>query len=269
MFRVSNEKAAEKIRCVLLLLAVTVLVALTPAGSMNAQAKALSAKTTDNKWPWKVIVTGDAETDYIAEVLCQQILKPKDSEITRARKIYLWGGAHFTRTGKGLSSKRVLVSINSKKDKAKIKAYRKTVKAMLKEGKASKRRSSAFGGSIASLKKAVYTQTGTCVDMARLSYVLLQHAGLKADVIANNRFEHDYSHAWNVVKVKGKWYYYDGRWTCRDFPGHGSWTYKMFLVSVKTAKNTYHLYTTIRQSPKIKKYLKMVSKKDCPHRLKG
>lgn len=63
------------------------------------------------------------------------------------------------------------------------------------------------------------TRVGTCADIARLYQRLIEAAGMEGEVVTGYAGERvtaqnkeEFRHAWNVVKIKGKWELIDPTW---------------------------------------------------------
>ncbi len=85
---------------------------------------------------------------------------------------------------------------------------------------------SAYGGLAAS------KHTTVCQGYALIMYKLLTDAGVPCHYVTGNAGE---PHAWNIVKIKGKWYYLDATW---DDPSN-TLVYDYFLVGSKTLKKDH------------------------------
>lgn len=70
------------------------------------------------------------------------------------------------------------------------------------------------------LEKTMKSKRGVCGDYARLFHALCESAGLEAVIVTGNardfhkpyRNAHDNPHAWNAVKVGGRWALFDPTW---------------------------------------------------------
>ena len=173
-----------------------------------------------NPWPWKVIVTGNKRADYLAEVVCRQILTPSMNEYTRCKSIYAWCVTHFTRESSSnkASTATYKIDVKSATAKEEMETYEKTVKAMVKAGTAIVNNQDSMSGGEANSGwynkrvQGLTKQIGDCTTMAAMFECLCRHAGMECDIIENSLPDEDPEHHyWCVTKVDGKWYYNDPR----------------------------------------------------------
>ena len=97
-------------------------------------------------------------------------------------------------------------------------------------------------------KKDAYSglvqRKGDCFSYALSLDLLLRRAGMKTDMAFNSRIDH----AWNVVKVSGKWYHVDPTWDARNsrknYGGNFNWTRKICHVFMLQSDETMNYYAT-------------------------
>ena len=105
-----------------------------------------------------------------------------------------------------------------------------------------------FNGTIAAnhgydMYGALVKHSCVCQGYAETMFYLLREAGLSCAVASSENI----NHAWNIVKIHGKWYHIDATWddTVWDMPGRSYHDY--FLVSFDTMnKNTLTNHTKDR-----------------------
>lgn len=247
--------------------------------------------TSGSSWPWTVIATGNPTLDYLAELACREALTGKENEVKRAKKLFTWCAAHFTRLSNRnfkASSKDLpyKMDITSKNAKAQIKAYGKVIDAMVASGEAVINNSDAVypncGTSSSEVRidcatNALSKQVGDCLNMAWMYEIVCRHAGLQCDIIENNIPKNDTKiahHFWNVVQVNGKWYECD----VRDANAMGDpknyskcLRGKNYMENVGNGNDAMHAqrYNNIWQGPGKERYMALynkISKTDCPGR---
>lgn len=202
-------------------------------------------------WDWVVQVTGNKQVDYLAELICQEILKPGMSEYMRCRRIYAWCVMHFTREGGKISASKTKYKFDLKSAEAKkaISAYKKQVKAMIKEKTAvvntsdSQTPNGVYPGWFNKRLQGLGKQVGNCTEAAAMFECLCRHAGLECDIIENSlASSHPLHHFWNVTRIDGKWYYNDARMENARLYGRTYVRYSMFLrgkVSLAQKESRY------------------------------
>ncbi len=226
-------------------------------------------------WDWTVILTGNKKADYLAEVICQEILKPGMTEYKRAKAIYKWCAQHFQRTGRGsgitVSNTAYKIDISSAEAKKAIKAYRKKTKAMIAAGTAvvnNKNAQAPEGGGTSWYNKRIQgmgKQVGDCTQAAAMFECLCRHAGLECDIIENSLpLTNQLHHVWNVVKVDGVWYYSDSRLenSINATNGTKKVKYRFFLKGKKVMAKWQKRYGMIRNKASYKKLYKLCSNTD-------
>ncbi len=194
-------------------------------------------------WPWVVTVTGNRKVDYLAELICQQILKPTMSEFQRCKVIYKWCELHFTREGgnRWPENTKWKYDISSDEATEAIRLYRKKVLRMIKKGKAvvnTVDHSAPNGGGTSWMNKRLRglgKQIGNCTDSAAMFECLCRHAGLECDIIETS-YTGSLHHVWNVVKVDGKWYHCDSEVESLRLYGRTYARYTLFLRGKCLAK---------------------------------
>ena len=192
--------------------------AAAPAAASSVTSKVSSFTKT---WPWKITLTGDDTTDYLAEYVCQKVLTPGMTEIQRARALYLWASGTFTRTYDAPSNHKEIIPVSTTAAKNEIAIYGRQADALIAAGKAvinnantlstnaARGHSNRFKYSIQGISK----QVGSCAHFAFMYEVLCRHAGLTADMLENNQPEESgyVHHYWNAVKIGNYYYWCDGR----------------------------------------------------------
>ena len=194
-------------------------------------------------WPWVVTVTGDRKVDYLAELICQQILKPNMSEFKRAKAIYKWCQLHFTREGgnRWPENTKWKYDISSDAADEAMRLYRKKVLKMIKKGTAvvnTVDHSAPNGGGTTWFNKRLRglgKQIGNCTDSAAMFECLCRHAGLEADILETS-YTGSLHHVWNAVKVDGKWYHCDSEVEHLRLYGRTTARYTLFLRGKCLAK---------------------------------
>ena len=194
----------------------------TVSSAADTSASVTSKVSSFTKtWPWKITLTGDDTTDYLAEYVCQKVLTPGMNEIQRARALYLWASGTFTRTYDSPSNHREIIPVSTAAAKNEIAAYGKQADALIASGKAvinnantlstnaAKGHSNRFKYTIQAISK----QVGSCAHFAFMYEVLCRHAGLTADMLENNQPQESgyVHHYWNAVRIGSYYYWCDGR----------------------------------------------------------
>jgi len=202
-------------------------------------------------WDWVVQVTGNKKVDYLAELICQEILKPGMGEYMRCRRIYAWCVMHFTREGGKISASKTKYKfdLTSAEAKKAINAYKKQVRAMIREKTAvvntsdSQTPNGVYGGWFNKRLQGLGKQVGNCTEAAAMFECLCRHAGLECDIIENSLpSSHPLHHFWNVTRINGKWYYNDARMENARLYGRTTVRYTMFLrgkVSLAKQESRY------------------------------
>ena len=191
--------------------------AAAPAASTVTSKVSSFTKT----WPWKITLTGDDTTDYLAEYVCQKVLTPGMNEIQRARALYLWASGTFTRTYDAPSNHKEIIPVSTTAAKNEIAAYAKQADALIASGKAVINNANALSTNAARghtnrfkyAIQAISKQVGSCAHFAFMYEILCRHAGLTADMLENNQPEESgyVHHYWNAVKIGNYYYWCDGR----------------------------------------------------------
>ncbi|MDD3795916.1 MAG: FlgD immunoglobulin-like domain containing protein [Lachnospiraceae bacterium] len=220
-------------------------------------------ENTDKAWSWKVYLAGNDTLDYLAEVICRQVLTDGMTELERARAIYNWcasnlkydrGDVSMNGTGKAY------MDIKSAKAKAAIKAYGKQIDAMVSSGKASVNSRDNYFGTSAGMVAirtdwaggGLVLRKGDCLIMSIVYITLCRHAGLTVDLVENDSSAGH--HFWNVIQIGGKYYMADVNQASSSFLLRGT---KFFY--------SYPLYSTVLKTSQYA-IAKKVSASDCPGR---
>ena len=222
----------------------------------------------DIDWGWTVISTGYEKLDYVAELICQSVLKPGMSEIDRAKALYKWIGVHFTYNhGKESYWKTRPDKIDISSDAATkaMKAYQKKLAGktvvQVKDNyfnmcKCSANMSANWG------VNGLVKQTGDCNVIAMCYAILCRHAGMEADVLEHLKQGQAGHHFWSVVKVNGKFYMADAD---RPVEGGNVVTYEYCLRGTNFMKKTPP-YNSINGYIPYQELYSMIANKDCPGR---
>ena len=244
----------------------------------TAQTGTLDAETyKSSSWPWKVILTGSSRGDYLAEVICRQILTPTMTECERARAIYTYVSTHYHRWKNASESNATSEKIDttSPQTKAAIKTYKKTTKAMTAAGRAVIDKTDAvfpqgFSNSrFTQIYIILSKQMGDCYYAAIGMETLLRHAGIEADIL-HNTFTNNYRHFWSAVRIDGNWYIADAGMEGRRYDEGAPFVASHFLrgKSTMTKIDDHILHSTIDPDPS-KGYVALYAKisyKDYPGR---
>ena len=245
-------------------------------GGDKKDEKPANSSFQAKNWNWTVQLSGDDTLDYLAEVVCQQVLTNSMSEVERAKALYTWYGKNIVyKRGSAPSSKdgqKSYMDVTSESAKAAIAAYGKQADAMIAQGRAVvnvKDNLYPTKGYSVSRKISVSTwnlvkRYGDCIVMAGTYETLLRHAGISADLILNTlkSGESPGRHCWNIVKIGGKYYYADANQITNSYETSGHLGYTFFLGGTDTFYQ-YKLYSTVQTNVTLVKP-SQVSKKDCP-----
>ena len=220
------------------------------------------------QWNWVVMLAGDKRIDYMAEAVCQQILKPGMSEYKRVKAIYKWCVLHFSRTGSSKGAYKI--DISSSEAKAAIKQYYRVTSSMIAAGTARINNidsSSAPGGGgtswINRRLQGLGKQVGDCTHASAMFETLCRHAGIDCDIIENSLpYTNPLHHVWNVTKVDGVWYYCDARLENARLYGRTSVRYSFLLKGKKVMAKQMPRYGKIKNKPEYKALYKLCSKTD-------
>ena len=133
----------------------------------------------------------------------ERLVAPFDRDIDRARAIFIWITDHISydidRAVNYSGSKAIRIVADSEEELALIRKKREEEKAL----------------------KGFRTGKGVCENYAFLFYFMAEHVGLEASFIAghgrNNprmigRGLYGAKHAWNGVRIDGRWYLLDATW---------------------------------------------------------
>ena len=224
---------------------------------------------TAKNWSWKVGLTGDDTLDYLAEVVCQQVLTNGMSETARAKALYTWCGKNLTyQSGapKLTGSGKNYMDITSSQAKAAIASYGKQADSQISSGKAAVNVKDNYFSSSGLQKtkinwgKAAFVKRyGDCLIMSLTYETLCRHAGLTVDIVENDGSAGH--HFWNVVRIGSAYYYADVNQFTESWK-NGNTNYAFFLRGTRYC-NQYGLYSTVKQTNKYK-IAKSVSTTDCP-----
>ena len=215
-------------------------------------------------WDWVVQVTGNKKVDYLAEVICQEILSPGMSEYKRCKKIYAWCVMHFQREGGKIDPKttKYKFDLSSEEAKKAINAYYKAQKKKIKEGTAvvnrldSQTPNGVYNGWYNKRLQGLGKQVGNCTEAAAMFECLCRHAGLECDIIENSLpSSNPLHHFWNVTRIDGLWYYNDARMENARLYGRTTVKYTMFLRGKVSLANKEKRYGMIKS-----KYKKLYDK---------
>lgn len=222
------------------------------------------------KWNWDQILTGDDTVDYLAEMVCQKVLKNGMNEIERARALYRWCGEHMTYSK---ATGAEMIPYTSSKAKKAIEAYGKEADELVKAGRASINYKDSYFASATSfnankkgwIKRGLGQWRGDCFIMSFSYQVLCRHAGIEADVVENSlpSGASPGHHMWNVVKIGGSYYYTDVNQAESQFTTLGEVRYEFFLGGTNYFYQ-YGLYNTVKSKFTI---AASVSKTNCPGRI--
>lgn len=97
-----------------------------------------------------------------------------------------------------------------------------------------------------------------CQGYALLFYKMCMEVGIPCRYVTGHA---GVPHAWNIVKVNGKWYHVDVTWDDLDGKGRNAYNYEFFLVGSATMKGDHTLDAAYRSNSFKKKY--PIAKKDC------
>lgn len=184
-----------------------------------------------------VLLTGDAEVDYMAEKMLKAAgVKSSMSADKKVKRIYSYMVKHFKHNH---GDKKYTVYYNLKKLKSKIAAYKKTADAKVARGKA------YYSHLYEGISWNMARRAGVCDHNAAFFVILCNHAGVHA-VSTGGYYKNTNGslspHAWNAAVVNGKTYYYD---IDVEIQNRG-----------KGQGNFYWYKKTLAQSKKNHKYLK-------------
>lgn len=226
-----------------------------PAKVSSKVAPAVGTKS----WDWVVQVTGNKKVDYLAEVICQEILSPGMSEYKRCKKIYAWCVMHFEREGGKVSASKAKYKFDLTSDAAKkaMNAYYKAQKKKIKEGTAvinrldSQTPNGVYNGWYNKRLQGLAKQVGDCTHAAAMFECLCRHAGLQCDIIENSLpSSNPQHHFWNVTRIDGLWYYNDARMENARLYGRTKVKYTMFLRGKVSLANKEKRYGMIKSKYK-------------------
>ena len=236
--------------------------------SSDETAKTVAGQT----WNWKMYVTGDDTLDYLAETICQSVLKNGMSETERAKALYQWcmrfTYANGVNSAGGAWSKTAdKIDISSAAAKAAIAAYGKTVDSLKASGKAAVNNDNTYfkGSSLQKFRLEVGTkmltkQIGDCLCMALAYEILCRHAGIQAGIIENSKSSGQSGHHfWNAVCIGGKYYFCDVNQAIYNK------AYTYFLRG-KTFMNQSGLYNHYKNNSANMALVNKVVNADCPTR---
>ena len=238
-------------------------------GSTQDGGSALSGTQAD--WPWTMTVTGNSSIDYVAELICREVLTPDMTQIRRAKALHDYIAVHYTYGSiSGWDSKKDVYDLTSSKHKKAIKAYAKKTEALLKAQKAVKQVNDAYlSGSNSGLwlriaLEGMNNQIGDCYVIGNNYEVLCRHAGIDADILEHAEMGQAGHHYWNAVKIGKKYYMVD---VDRPVQAGGSMLgYVFFLRGTKFMAKTAP-YQTLNSSETYSALMEKMSKTDCKGRI--
>lgn len=239
-----------------------------PAGNITSDAV---------NWNWMMTLTGDDTVDYLAEKVCQEVLKNGMTELQRARELYIWCDKNlFHKVGQPSKYQPADYSarLNKVASSAEVAAYGIYLDA-LASGKMTIDSSDGYFVTKGTqkikmdwLKSGFILKQGDCLINAAIYQTLLRHAGIEAHIVENTGSAGH--HFWNVVKIGGKYYYTDvDRSTYDKVVSDGDFTY--FLRGT-SAFYKEKLYSTVAVNKKTNtgayryRIANSVSATDCPGR---
>ncbi len=182
------------------------------------------------------ILTGDAETDYLAEQACKKAgVTSKMSDDEKVKKIYHWMTKNFTHGFISGSSKKYY---SLSKLSSKVKSYKKKMDKQYASG------SVIYNYAWPVTDYLVYRR-GVCDNQAAVFKVLCNHVGVEAGICGGyylNRSGSKSSHAWNYAIVDGKTYYYDVDVEIQNY-GKGQGDYYWYKKTKSQAKKNHQFET--------------------------
>lgn len=203
-----------------------------------------------NQWPWQVMLLGDARTDYLAEVVCQQTLLPSMTEYERARALFIWVEKHVLHEVTAWSAEGALMDSTSPQAEANIAAYDAAPK-------------SSVGVSVYTPVTFVSSrwaylgftmQKGDCLVHSSTLQALLLHAGISSEILENARPRGNGHHYWNTVCIGGVWY------QCDTDVYPGTENLSRFLLGRRM--NRMRAYNPIKDEPGYNAAYALVSRKN-------
>lgn len=219
-------------------------------------------------WNWKVILTGDDAADYLAEQICQQVVKNGMTEAARAKALYQWMGNNMTHAYSAPKTNgKAYMDITSKNAKAAITEYGKQMDKQIRQGKAVDKKTDNYFAK-GSTKRDIWIEqglvyrNGDCLIMALVYSTLCRHAGIEADIMENTLASGGNGHHfWNVMKVGGVYYMTDADMVTYS---KGISSYDYFLRGTNYM-NKWARYKKARTNGGYS-VVSSVSKTDCPER---
>ena len=151
----------------------------------------------------------------------------KGEVVAKCKLVYTENADQVKSVNKTAKSVLKKLKVKNMSDVAKVKTIHDYVVKLVTYDNSLKDHS-AYGGLSASKHSTV------CQGYALIMYKLLTDAGVPCHYVTGNAGG---PHAWNIVKIKGKWYYLDATW---DDPSDTT-VYDYFLVGSKTLKKIIRL----------------------------
>lgn len=205
-----------------------------------------------NSWPWQVYLTGKDEVDFLADVVCQQVLTPSMSEYERAKALFLWTQKNLPHVA-GWGSGTLKIDPSSPQVRTALASYRarshSSVGETVYESIAGINSRAAYNG--------IRYQKGDCLIHSGTLQALFLHAGLPSEVLENGRKSGHGHHYWNTVRIGGKWF------ECDSDAYAGRDSLNRFLLGRKTTKKMFS-YKPLADRESYRTAYYLVSKKNYP-----
>ncbi len=180
-------------------------------------ANTAASNVTGSDWAWKVTLQDDPTLDYLAEIICREVLNNSMTEAQRAKALFKWT-FDFKYVSRAQNSWKNMPShydVTSASAKAAIAAYAEKTKALKAAGKADVDRSSCVSYLVnwtthrSWATSMLLKGAGDCGQMSLAYETLMRHAGVKCVSLENTFKSGQGHHIWNAFQVNGSWYFCD------------------------------------------------------------
>ncbi len=186
------------------------------------------------------ILTGDLETDYMAELILSKIIKDTMTNEQKIKAVYTWVVKNVKHDENRWDTEKFPVVYEKDVLSLPARAYLKECRQNAAEGKILYSNSYYTQSAADVLKRRV----GVCSTISQTLQVLLNHLGFESSVVHGmykNRNGSTLDHYWNNVKLNGKEYWLDVDVELSNWRG-GSVNYYWYLKGDKEWKTNHIWY---------------------------
>lgn len=158
------------------------------------------------------ILTGIDTVDYMAESICNSIIKDNMSNEEKIKAIYTWIVKNYNHIESDADAKRK-EHFNLSKVEKKIEALKEKNDALEKQGKVVYEPIDYAGYDVRQLAHDILQyREGNCIQIAIAFKILANHLGFESELVSGlylNRNGTKAGHTWNNIRLNGSYYWID------------------------------------------------------------